>query len=149
VSAEPTKRKAKAEDIATLRAKLRAVELRVTQSRIAVLQTLQLASCPLTHAEVSERVADRGLERGGLYRTLVELAEVGLLTRLDVGDHAWRFEVSHEGGHIHFFCNDCQKISCLFGVSVEKALSPTAKTSIKGTFSEVMLKGRCESCAAS
>lgn len=148
MSAESTKRKAKADDIATLRSKLQAVGLRVTQSRIAILQTLQVASSPLTHAEVSERVADRGLERAGLYRTLIELADVGLLTRLDVGDHARRFEVSRDGGHIHFFCNDCEKISCLFGVSVEKALSVAFKTSIKGTLSQVMLKGRCESCTA-
>lgn len=144
-----TKPKSNAEDFASIRKKLHALDLRGTLSRVAVLQLLQTAAGPLTHAQIADQLTDRGFERTTIYRNLNELAEVGLLTRLDIGGQAWRFEVTDDAGHLHFFCAACGAISCLLGISVDKALTATVKNSVKGMLTEVLLKGRCSACTIS
>jgi Fur family ferric uptake transcriptional regulator len=140
------KPKSKADDSPSIRKKLHALNLRGTLSRVAVLQLLQTAAGPLTHAQIADQLTDRGFEHTTIYRNLNELAEAGLLTRLDIGDQAWRFEVTDGGGHLHFFCAACGNISCLLGLSVDKALTAAVKSSVKGVLTEVLLKGRCNAC---
>src|SRR5215510_10413216 len=115
--------------LAELRAKIRATGLRSTAPRVAVLQYLQQATTPVSHAALYEALADQGFDRATIYRNLIDLTEVGLLSRTDVGDHVWRFELRQEGQrghqneHPHFMCTDCGEVACLPGVSVR--ISPT------------------------
>ena len=86
---------------------LRGADLRSTSSRLAVLQHLANFNKPLSHAEVADVLVPQGFDKSTLYRCLVELADANLLTRLDAGDHAWRFELRRgdahdEGQHPHF-----------------------------------------------
>jgi Fur family ferric uptake transcriptional regulator len=141
-----TKPVTKADNIQTIRKKLHGVQLRVSQPRIAVLQRLQVAMEPMSHAEVADDLAERGFDRGTIYRNLVELAEVGLVSRLDVGDHLWRFEILNVESQIRFFCESCGTVSRLPGISIEKGLSSTVRKAIKGTLAEILLKGRCDAC---
>jgi Fur family transcriptional regulator, ferric uptake regulator len=137
-----------------LRSTIRNSGLRSTAPRVAVLQYLRDTSTPMTHAEICEALEEKGFDRATLYRNLIDLTEVGLLLRTDVGDHVWRFELCREGRrghrseHPHFMCTDCGEISCLPGVNVH--ISPTrgipralAKKNIV-----VQMKGLCDRCAA-
>jgi Fur family ferric uptake transcriptional regulator len=105
----------------------------------------------MTHAQVADELAARGFDRTSVYRNLVELTEVGLLNRLELGDHVWRFE-SRDGRkpdqseHLHFVCEDCGDISCLPGVSVESAVTAAAKGAVGGKIAEVLLRGQCGQC---
>jgi Fur family ferric uptake transcriptional regulator len=117
---------------------------------VAVLQHLSTAEVPLSHAEVSEVLVPQGCDKSTLYRCLVEMAERGLLARLDLGDHAWRFELrkNHDediGDHPHFMCVDCGKVSCLSDVRI--LLPKGEQGKIPGTVTEVLLKGHCAECA--
>ncbi|MEX2174871.1 MAG: transcriptional repressor [Pirellulaceae bacterium] len=128
---------------------LRAAKLRSTTSRVAVLQHVAAASKPLSHADVSEVLVPEGYDKSTLYRCLVELADAGLLARLDAGDHAWRFERKrdeHEHGpeHPHFVCIDCGKVTCLQDVEVK--ISPPKKSSEMGEVTQIFLKGHCKAC---
>ena len=80
------------------------------------------------------------------------MAEVGLLSRVDLGDHVWRFELrgdaqKHEDDHPHFLCTECGEVSCLSGVTVSIKPTRGAKRSALGKVTEVLLKGRCNHCA--
>src|SRR6059058_4731628 len=90
---------------------IRGARLRSTTSRVAVLQHVAAAGKPVSHADVADVLVPQGYDKSTLYRCLVELAEAGLLARLDAGDHAWRFELRDEehasGEHPHFVCVDC------------------------------------------
>ena len=128
-------RSPKAVSVQQARDALRAAGLRSTASRVAVYQYVAAAHKPLSHADVSEALVPEGYDKSTLYRCLVELADAGLLARLDAGDHAWRFELrdgeeEHGTEHPHFVCIDCGKVTCLTDVEVK--ISPPKKASPVG-----------------
>ena len=99
--------------VSETRASIRAAGLRGTMPRIAVLSYLQSMTTPLSHAEIFDALEEQGFDRATIYRNLVDLTEVGLLLRTDVGDHVWRYELRRMGQaeqqteHPHFMCTDC------------------------------------------
>lgn len=131
------------------RAALRGANLRSTTSRVAVLQHLSTATQPLSHSDVADVLVPAGFDKSTLYRCLVELADAGLLSRLDAGDHSWRFELrrSESGAeHPHFVCTDCGSVTCLPDVEVKIAHAKGAKASALGDVREIFLKGKCREC---
>src|SRR3569623_1671433 len=102
-----------------LRSAVRAVGLRATPSRLAVLELLRSSDTPMSHGDVADRLATQAWDRATIYRNLTDLAEAGLVRRTDVGDHVWRFEAvkdAHEpGAHPHFVCTECGAVEVLRG----------------------------------
>jgi Fur family ferric uptake transcriptional regulator len=149
--------------IETVKDRIRDAGLRCTAARLAVLNHLGSALGPRTHAEVSEALANLGFDRATIYRNLTELTEKKLVTRVELGDHVWRFELRRPGGHgtasedhPHFLCTTCGEISCLDDVRV--AITPKPRRRTNGaaprgsrasrihSVTEVLLKGRCDTC---
>lgn len=126
---------------------LQEVGLRRTASRVAVLRRLAAANAPLSHAEVAEQLADSGFGGPTIFRCLSDLTEVGLVLRIDLGDHVWRFGYrglhGDETDHPHFLCVDCGAATCLPGVSVNISAKRNAEL---GKVTEVVLKGHCRKC---
>lgn len=152
MSPEHTRSTAPPLSIEGARELVRGAGLRGTPARLAVVQCLTTSLRPLTHAEVSEKLADRGFDQSTIYRCLMELSEAGVLTRLDLGDSIRRYErVSsdiHAGPeHPHFMCVDCGSISCL--VDYRFRLSPSQNDATPvGEITEVLVKGHCRECLA-
>ena len=112
-----------------VKASIRGAGLRCTAARLTVLQHLMRSHGPETHAEVSDALADKGFDRATIYRNLTELTEAGLVARVELGDHVWRFEIKRHGkhgargdDHPHFLCTTCGEVSCLDDVNV--AITP-------------------------
>lgn len=108
---------------------VRKAGLRCTAARLTVMQHLLEAEGPESHAEVSDALAHRGFDRATIYRNLTELTEAKLVSRVELGDHVWRFEMrrggkgGHHGeDHPHFLCTSCGEVSCLDDVEV--AITP-------------------------
>jgi Fur family ferric uptake transcriptional regulator len=137
-------------DSAVARTKiLRDAGLRTTGPRLAVLGALDRAKSPLSHADVADQLDDETLDRATVYRNLMALTQAGLVRRTDLGDHVWRFELvraytSQEMTHPHFICTDCEKVSCLPGVTVRIDGDGAASVARKGF--EVQLRGVCGDC---
>ncbi|MDQ3369574.1 MAG: transcriptional repressor [Myxococcota bacterium] len=140
--------KAKLEELRTL---LRGGGLRATPSRLAVLELL-LANAneqPMSHADVSDKLASGPWDPATIYRNLTDLVEAGLVRRSDVGDHLWRFEVvsdKHDGAaHPHFVCTDCGTVECL---PVMEFVVPRTRTprAFKQRKIEVHVRGLCDTC---
>lgn len=132
-----------------VRAQIRRSGLRCTMARVHVLERLYTATTPLSHAELAAELSPQGFDKATIYRNLVELAEAGILNRVELGDHVWRFELKrdegeHQSEHPHFVCVDCGEVSCLPGVSVN--VSAGTRRSVIGEVTQVLLKGRCERC---
>ncbi len=161
------------DDIEAVQARIRGAGLRCTAARLAVMQYLMSATGPLTHAEVSEAVGpSKGFDRATIYRNLTELTEAGLVSRVELGDHVWRFELKRPGhahakgeDHPHFLCTSCGEVSCLDDVDIaitpKPGHSPAAGRSKSGrgtatkgarqsrairSVQEVLLKGQCGKC---
>jgi Fur family transcriptional regulator, ferric uptake regulator len=134
-----------------LRNRLRGAGLRSTLARVAVLEQLDAAAGPLSHAELADVLVPQGFDRATVYRNLIDLTEAELVSRAELGDHLWRFETRRAGGehsaqHPHFVCVDCGEVSCLADINVDISPSPGSKRSVIGELTEVLLKGRCGRC---
>ncbi len=133
--------------------RIRGAGLRATAPRRAVLRLLSAWARPATHAEVSEALAADSWDRATVYRNLCDLAEAGLLSRSDMGDHVWRFELSrpeaspadHPSAHPHFVCNTCGAVSCLPDLPLPIEHVPAA---VRAGRVEVRVHGICDGCAA-
>lgn len=128
---------------------IRKTGLRSTPPRVAVLKVLSQIDTPLSHSDLVEKLASQGFDRATIFRNLNDMTGAGLLSRIDVGDHTWRFELKNNPGdnkanHPHFVCTDCGDVSCLTDVDM-----PVSNSNFKnkvGNISEVLLKGHCEDC---
>lgn len=136
---------------------VRGAGLRCTAARLAVLEHLLTAMGPQTHAEVSQALDHRGFDRATIFRNLTELTEAKLVTRVDLGDHVWRFEARRHGGgdghghggdHPHFVCTSCGEVSCLDDVSVAITPLPGARKASRAESSDTAAKGGQKSAAA-
>jgi len=153
----------------TLRATVRRAGLKCTPARLAVLQQLAEARGPSTHAEIHAALAGRGFDRATIYRNLHDLHDRRLVSRVDVGDQAARFELARTDGHghgvphPHFLCDACGDVLCLDGVrvviprtarSAGKAAtkSPGGRRPVRtaargiGSVTDITLRGRCDRC---
>ena len=138
-----------------IRELIRGAGLRATPGRIATYRVLRGAAAPLTHGDVVSELSGEGFDRATVYRNLIDLSDAGLVARSDLGDHAWRFELSgkadgsHE--HIHFICVACGDVSCLPAVNVRISATRGAAGVVPKAVSdkqvEVQLKGRCDGCS--
>lgn len=141
-----------ATDPEVIRQRLRGSGLRSTAPRVAVLSYLEETTTPSSHAEIVDALAPLGFDRATVYRNLIDLTDVGLVTRTDLGDHVWRFELkrrsdSHAIAHPHFVCTDCGTVACLPGGSVRIVPGTGMPRSVGAKAIEVQVKGRCDRCA--
>jgi Fur family transcriptional regulator, ferric uptake regulator len=144
---------AKRDDLELVRARelLRRASLRATSPRLAVLRTLLRERRPLSHAEVSDVLRADGFDRVTVFRNLHDLAEAGILSRVDVGDHTWRFEMCTEAStfgtrHSHFVCERCNEVSCLYDFSTNSLPQSLVSRAIIGSVAQVVLRGCCRQC---
>lgn len=123
--------------------------LRATSSRLAVLGLLMERGEPMSHAEVFEALGVEQWDRTTIYRNLVDMSDVGILRRWELGDRVWRFEFvdhhHHESEHPHFVCTDCGKVTCLPELILSNV--PTSSpVAVKHGEVEIQLRGVCDEC---
>ena len=139
-------------DLAALAGTLRAAGLRRTGPRVAVLARLSAAESPMTHAALADELAHLGFDRATIYRNLIDLSDAGLVSRTDLGDHVWRFELKgstgkHANVHPHLVCSECAEVSCLTDVEVKIVPVRGSVTRLRARNCEVQLRGVCDRCS--
>lgn len=131
---------------------LREAGLRATAARVAVFKLLSSEGGPKSHAEVVEALEDFGFDQSTLFRCLNEIADAGLVVRLDLGDQTRRFELrkanEDESTHPHFMCVDCGQLTCMNDFSVQITPSRGPRRAKLGTITEVLIRGHCGNCEA-
>jgi Fur family ferric uptake transcriptional regulator len=142
-------RKADADAVAKTREMLASRGLRTTAARLAVMNWLQAANSPATHAEIATDLVPLGFDKATVLRNLTDLVEAGFVTRKELGDHVWRFELrdhSHSDGceHAHFICVDCGSVTCLHSFEMPKSAMKSVNE--VGEVSEILIRGHCLTC---
>ncbi|QDU39275.1 Transcriptional regulator PerR [Maioricimonas rarisocia] len=142
-------RRVNPDEIQEIRELLRSSGIRATPARIAVLQELRGAHAPLTHADVAEKLVPLGFDKATVFRNLADLTEAELISRTELGDHVWRFEVidpERPGGdkHPHFVCVECGSVTCLGDMQFTTGSRRRAKEIARIT--EILIKGHCADC---
>jgi len=134
--------------MAQLQEWIRARGKRSTGARLAVLDALQRSGGALSHNELTEQLESQGHQRASIYRNLIDLVELGLVTRFDAGDHTWRYEFTPPDSaplHPHFLCVECGEVSCIEQLDFQSG----KLTSLEpiDSVSEILIKGRCRNCS--
>jgi Fur family ferric uptake transcriptional regulator len=125
--------------------------LRVTHARLAILQLLHEHRVPFSHGDVCRRLRDIDADDSTLFRALNDMTNTGMLSRFDLGDHVWRYELRnyadrHNGKHPHFLCLACGKLLCLAMNDIGLSEGFRTMHAAIEQVSEVLLKGRCTDC---
>jgi len=133
-----------------VRALIRGHGLRATGARIAVLVVLHEAAGPLTHEQVMGTLTEGAYDKASVWRILADLAEAGLLRRMDLGDRIWRYELLDAcrtvvDDHPHFLCEECGEVSCLPPLRIE-ALDGQLPAALQGAEFQLRVTGRCARC---
>jgi len=128
---------------------LHKVNLRDTPARLALLRVLHNTGSPQTHAYLADTLEDLGIDKATVFRNLNSLVEIGLVRRLDVGDHVWRYEwlgekQDSEHLHPHFVCTSCGEVDCLETDQVR--FNDRSKRDLAKRTSEIVLRGTCKNC---
>ena len=129
---------------------LRAAGLRATSPRVAVMGLLRDARAPLSHAALLERLPEGAFDRATIYRVLSNLSDAGILVRMDLGDHIWRFEFTDpcrglREDHAHFICKSCDEVSCLPDALLE-GLRAAGRWAASLETAQIRIRGVCPDC---
>lgn len=127
-------------------------ERRAGGARRAVVDQLARQDCCLGAQEIADRIRARGGRAGvaSVYRALDLLAAEGLVQRVEVGDGGARYEAVVPGGdhHHHAVCDSCGRLTAFADPGLERAIDELAeRLGHRVEAHDVLLRGRCRSCA--
>lgn len=146
---------------AAIRGELNAAGLRATPARIGVLAKLRRLSGPVSHAELSDQLADEPWDRATVFRCLVAFVGAGLASRVDLGDHVWRFvakaaapgagagtraQSTAAHAHPHLLCTSCGAVTCLPGAQLSIVRGARVPKSVRAANTDVQVRGLCDAC---
>ena len=121
-------------------------------ARRAVVECLSAQRCALTAQEIEEhlRASGKAVGRASIYRTLEQLADLGLVHRLDLGTGVASYEPAAAGGehHHHLLCHRCGRLVPFEDPELERAIRNLGR---RGDFEvsahDVTLRGLCDRCS--
>jgi Fur family transcriptional regulator, ferric uptake regulator len=121
-------------------------------ARRAILELLDEQTCALSAVEIERALSDRRREvsRASVYRVMEELAEIGLVQRVEIGQGIVRYEpVRHgHGHHHHLVCDRCGRLEPFTDEGLERAIRRLSeRLPVQVSEHEIVLHGACEDCA--
>ena len=133
------------------RAKLEEAGFKRGGARRAVIDALAAAPCAISALDIEEGARARGrrVGRASVYRALEQLAELGLVHKLDLGSATARYERVDPGGdhHHHMVCDECGKVLPFEDPDLEVAVSRVqGSQGFAVREHEIVLHGECDEC---
>lgn len=138
-------------DPATFKRMIRQMGLKVTQQRLAILETLSGGRAHVTAQEVFETVNAKYPEIGfaTVYRFLRKMAEQKLVTEVRMGGLPARYELTPRRHHDHLTCVQCGLIVEFENQIIENLQEQVAKAhNFRLTHHVLELYGVCPRCQA-
>ncbi|MGN6326479.1 Fur family transcriptional regulator [Pseudolysinimonas sp.] len=130
---------------------IRGAGLRVTGSRVAVLEALRAlphASADDVHRAVVARTPQAS--RQSVYNALGDFVDAGLVRRIEPAGSPMLFEIRVDDNHHHLVCRLCGAVAdvdCLTGDA--PCLAPADAHGFVVDTAEIVFWGLCPDCAAS
>ncbi len=119
-------------------------------ARAAVLELLDAQPCALTAYEIEDalRTRERSAGRASIYRILDELDELGLVTKVELGQSTARYEPRRpEHHHHHLVCDTCGEVIPFDDEPLERAISAlSGRVDFEVAGHEIVLHGACSHC---
>lgn len=129
---------------------LREHDLRVTDSRVLVLDVFMSNPCALSQPDLERALGD-DFDRVTIYRSITAFLEKGLIHKVLDDSGAAKFALclhdqethKHNDSHIHFKCTQCGTTNCLDELSFPELKAPRGYT-FEST--NVLVEGVCPRC---
>jgi len=121
--------------------------MRMTDQRRAIMAAFRLGERPLSPGEVLALASKnvRSINLTTVYRNLKALVDGGEVVAVTVLGKSMRYELSGLDHHHHFLCKVCDRLFDVPGCP--SSIRKLAPRGFKVTGHELMLTGRCNSCA--
>ncbi len=128
---------------------LKSHSLRITPFREQVLQLFIDESAAISSRKIQDELEDA--DRITIYRTLKSFVDKGLVHEAFDGTDTPKYalcedhcdEHAHHDQHVHFHCDKCDQTFCVEEVEVPYITTPQG---FKVNSTNIVLKGKCESC---
>jgi Fur family transcriptional regulator, ferric uptake regulator len=121
-------------------------------ARAAVVELLDSQACALTAYDIETELREHGraVGRASVYRVLEELLELGLVTKVELGQGQARYEPARpEHHHHHLLCDACGDIVPFDDDGLERAIAALSRRAeFDVTAHEIVLHGTCARCRA-
>jgi len=121
--------------------------LRRTGPRLAVLGALLEEGKPVTHEQITAKLAETAPNKVTIYRVLESLVEADIVHKAFLRDRTWHFELADRCTasqcHPHFTCTNCETTYCFADAALPMTKSPMGFSVLH---QRVQLEGLCPAC---
>lgn len=122
-------------------------------ARTAVVEALARHDCAVTALDLDDELRRRQppVGRASVYRALEQLEQLGLVQRIEVCRGTAGYERVDPTGHHHHhaICRECGRMVPFEDPTLERAIDQLSdRIDFDITEHDVVLRGRCERCAA-
>ena len=126
---------------------LRRSGLRLTGPREGILNVLLEVARPVTHEQITAKLAAGAPNKVTIYRVLESFVEAGIVHRAFLAERTWHFELAdnctEDQCHPHFTCRSCEATHCFTDAALPMTKSPMGFTVLH---QRVQLEGLCPAC---
>ena len=119
-------------------------------ARAAVVALLDEQRCALSAYEIEDLLAgrERAVGRASIYRILEQLDELGVVSRVELGQGQARYEpIRPDHHHHHLVCDNCGAVIAFDDAPLERAVASISNRvdfAVEGH--EIVLHGLCADC---
>lgn len=121
-------------------------QLKRTSCREGIIDVMMAAGRALSENEIRERLPGN-YDRTTFYRSFKTLEEYKIIHKIIIDNQLSKYSldnsVTHKSEHAHFYCNDCQTVTCLYSIPVQDVRLPDGFTAAE---KEILIKGTCPDC---
>lgn len=128
---------------------LKAVGLKTTTPRLAILDALNSAKLPFTAQEIHTKIKQQNIDQATVYRNLETLTEVGLIRLVNFQHDHNHYELA-KNHHHHAICQSCGKVVDISQCDLAALEKQVKKISGFGMIDHHALEffGLCKTCNA-
>lgn len=128
--------------------RLEAKGIKPTANRILVLKTLMGATTPLSLSNMERLMVS--MDKSSIFRSLTLFLEHDVAHAFEDGRGVLNYELceedgkcDHHDGHIHFYCESCQRSFCMEDIHIPSFELPAGFYPHSVSF---VIKGECPNC---
>lgn len=122
--------------------------IKPTSNRIVVVKALDAAEHPCSIADLEARIVS--IDKSGIFRSLMLFREHHLVHAVEDGEGGVKYELCHsndededEDQHVHFYCERCHEIFCLYDTPVPQVEVPEGYAVHSTNY---LIRGICPHC---